>query len=476
MSKVPKNALTTDAGFVGKLPFRTKLFYGLGELNQSIPYTIISMYIMFFFTDCVGISPVVAAAVVMIAKVWDGINNPLMGWISDRATFKGGRRKPFIIFSAVPIALFFILMWAPITFEGQAAKSLFFGSAYFLFATASTMFAIPYYALGMELTDDYSERTSVANIRATVSMLLGLVFIALSGAILDAFDNAPMGYFVLAIIIAVVSVPPILLVYFKIPERQVAPCEPTEAKIKHGFWQSVKSFIFNRPLNCANIMTMMNKMATGIFEGFLVYYATYWLGRGNESTLFLAVAAIFWMLSLPVWKKVGQMKGKRFVYIAVSIVWIIGSLLYLVPGFNSSGIFPYVITSIIGFGYGYARVIPPAMVPDIADYDELKYGRRREGQIYGVWNMFGVFGAAIAMMPVSMVLERVGYVAGAQQSELALNTIRWVMALGPAIPLVIGIIATAAYNISHKKYDQIRQELDRMRTENCAEEEAAVVQ
>jgi GPH family glycoside/pentoside/hexuronide:cation symporter len=452
----PKNSLNTSPCFVGKLKFSEKFFYGLGEVNQTVTYTIISMFIMIFLTDVAGISPIGAATIIMVCKIWDGINNPLMGIISDRTRSRWGRRRPYILWAAIPTAVFYIMMWSPVAIEGEFMKMLYYGGAYFLFATASSVFAIPYYSLGMELTDDYDERTSVSNFRTTIGLLFGFVAIILAGEFTST-DDPKTGFFMMGIALAVLSVIPILLVFFKTKERYTFQAtNKNDYKLKEGF-----SLFKNGPFVWSCVIIFTNKIGIAIYEGFLVYYLTYWLKREDELTIMLLIGMVAWLASLPLWKLITKKTDKRFAYILTSAIWIIGSLMYLIPGVGSTSILPYIIQVVIGLGYGYAHVVPAALVPDVADLDELKTGKRREGLIWGMWNMFNVFGAAVAMMPVSMVLTAVGYVPNVPQTGAALSAMPLIMALGPSIIVLLGIIATLFYSIDKKRYKEIRAELEK---------------
>lgn len=143
-----------------KLSRATKIIYGAGDLGFSLTSTIVGAYFLFFLTDVVQIKPTVAGIAILIGKTWDYINDPLIGHLSDRTRSRWGRRRPFLLFGAIPFALAFIMMWYIPPFTSSIALTVYYAVAYVVFDTAATFVYMPYFALTPELTEDYDERTS----------------------------------------------------------------------------------------------------------------------------------------------------------------------------------------------------------------------------------------------------------------------------------------------------------------------------
>ncbi|MFN2281308.1 MAG: MFS transporter, partial [Anaerolineales bacterium] len=146
-----------------KLPTARKLMYGAGDIGFSLTSTIMGVYFLIFMTDVVGLRPAIAGIPILVGKVWDFVNDPIFGYISDRTRTRWGRRRPFLLFGALPLALTFTMLWYRPPFESTTALVAYYSIAYLIFEASATMLYMPYFALTPELTSDYDERTSLTS-------------------------------------------------------------------------------------------------------------------------------------------------------------------------------------------------------------------------------------------------------------------------------------------------------------------------
>ena len=170
-----------------RLGRREKWIYGSGDLGFSLTNTILNVYLALFLTDVVGVTPAVAAIAFFIGSTWDYINDPIVGYLSDRTHTRWGRRRPFLLFGAVPFAAAFCLLWWRPPIETTLGLGIYYAAAYALFDTAATFVYMPFYALTPELTDDYDERTGLTSRRMFFSILGTLIAFTLPLAIVDGF-------------------------------------------------------------------------------------------------------------------------------------------------------------------------------------------------------------------------------------------------------------------------------------------------
>lgn len=441
-----------------KLSPVTKLIYGTGRGVETLTFEAISIFYLYFLTDIVHLSPVTAALVLLFPRLWEGICNPIMGAISDRTHSRFGRRKPYMIGSALPIAVFFMLMWIPINLGTQTYTAVFYGLMFFVFATAEAAFLVPYYSIGIEMTTDFDERTSVTTYRELVGMIFGLIAATVPSLLVHSFANAKTGYMVMGAVLAVACGLIVLFVGLNSKERTVVETEKPVYSLK----EMLKPIAQNKQFLHVTVIYFMAKFAYMAVESFQVYFYTYWVGKPSLLPAFLLTSCVAWVIGTPFFKKVLEKKGKRFTYILSASFWIVFSLFYLVVPRNAPIYVFFIMQFFGGLGWGYCHVIPPSMLADTTDLDELITGQRREGLMYGTWGLFGLIGGAIAMTPIMYILQKSGYVANSVQPQSALNAIRGIMALGASIPMSIGIIATLRYNITKKRHAEIRAKIEDM--------------
>ncbi|NOQ40777.1 MAG: MFS transporter, partial [Anaerolineales bacterium] len=158
-----------------ELTRRTKLMYGVGDIGFSLTSTILAAYYAIFMVDVIGLRPGIAAIAIFIGKSWDYINDPIFGYISDRTRTRWGRRRPFLLFGALPLALTFTMLWYSPGFESTFALAAYYSVAYIIFEASATLLYMPYFALTPELTSDYDERTSLTSYRMFFSILGSLL-------------------------------------------------------------------------------------------------------------------------------------------------------------------------------------------------------------------------------------------------------------------------------------------------------------
>jgi GPH family glycoside/pentoside/hexuronide:cation symporter len=152
-----------------RLPLSSKLAFGAGDLGPAIATNIASFFQHFFLTTVAGISPLAAGTILLVVKLWDSVNDPLMGWLTDKTVSRHGRRRPWLLYGAVPFGLLFFLQWL-VPPLGDAGKIAYYLLIALLFDTAFTVVNVPYTALTPELTRDYDERTSLNSYRFAFSI------------------------------------------------------------------------------------------------------------------------------------------------------------------------------------------------------------------------------------------------------------------------------------------------------------------
>lgn len=440
---------------------RTKWFYGFGDIGFSLTNTILSVYFALFLTDVVGVKPSVAALAIFIGSTWDYVNDPLVGYLSDRTHSRWGRRRPFLLFGALPFALAFMLLWWKPPFESITALAIYYSLAFALFDTAATFVYMPFYALTPELTSDYDERTSLTSIRMLFSIMGSLIAFTLPLWIVGGFnpENASK-VMVMGVTFGLLSAIPLLLVFTNTRERpEFMKLEPT-LSVK----ESVKLTWQNKPFVFGLTMFLFNGVTMSIIQVILLYYIKYVVERESQSDLIMASIFVVAMLTLPIWEWTSRRLNKRWAYISgISFLAVVLLILSALTPQTSLTVI-MVLCVLAGVGVSAMHSLPWAILPDAIEYGEWKTGERQEGMYYSLITLAQKVASSIAVPAALLILENSGYIANsASQPESAISGIRFVAGPLPAITLTLGILFTLLYPLGRERHHQITRELEAKR-------------
>jgi GPH family glycoside/pentoside/hexuronide:cation symporter len=443
-----------------RLTRRTKLLYGVGDVGFSLTSTIIGAYFAIFLTDVVGIAPATAAIAIFIGRTWDYVNDPLIGYLSDRTRTRWGRRRPFLLFGALPFALVYLLMWYRPPIESQVGLAVYYAAAYVLFDTAATLVYMPYFALTPELTSSYDERTSLTTYRMFFSIFGSLLAFTIPLLIVGSFQpqNAPR-VLLMGAIFAFASALPLLVVFFGTRERQEYSRQD-EPKLLDSLRAAGK----NKPFVFSMIIFLLTWISVDILQAMLLYFIKYAMNREAESDLIMATIFIVAILVLPFWNWASRRLNKRMAYAAGIAFWAVVqlALITLSPGTPLPLIL--LLCALAGVGVSAAHVLPWSMIPDAIEWDEWQTGKRHEGMFYSLVTLAQKVASSAAIPLVLLMLQATGYVPGAaQQPQSAILGIRLAVGPIPAGLLVIGIIFALLYPLSRDSHRKIVLELEARR-------------
>ncbi len=439
-----------------KLPTLTKIIYGFGDIGFSMTGTIIAAYFPIFLTDVIGIAPAVAAIALFIGKSWDYINDPLIGHLSDRTRSRWGRRRPFLLFGALPYGLAFAFLWWKPPLETQTALMVFYTFMFVLYDAAGTFVSMPYFALTPELTEDYDERTALTGYRMFFSILGGLISFVVPMMIINQMspDNAAR-VFRMGLIFALASALPLLLVFWQTREK------PYFNKLERpGLIPSLKAALKNRPFVFSAVIYLFTWTSMHIIEANLLYYIKYVVNRENMSEVIMATIFVTAIVSLPLWDWISKKFNKRLAYIYGISFWAVVQILLITVTAASPLFYLFSLCVLAGLGVGAAHVLPWAMIPDAIEVDELETGERHEGMFYSLVTLMGKATNSIAVPLALAVLDFSGYIPNAlEQPRSTLTGIRLVVGPIPAVLLVGGIIFAIFYPLSRKQHHDVVHEL-----------------
>ena len=443
-----------------ELTRRTRWIYGSGDIGFSLTQTIIAAYFAIFLTDVVGIAPAVAAAAIFIGRTVDYINDPLVGYISDQTRSRWGRRRPFLLFGALPFGLVFALMWWIPPIENPITLAVYYGILFAIYDTAFTFVSMPYFALTPELTSNYDERTDLTTTRMFFSILGGLIAFTIPLMIVDGFrpENASR-VLLMGGIFGLVAALPLFGVFFGTRERE----EFMEIS-QPSIWKSLKAAGTNRPFMFGLGIYLFTWVAVSIIETVLLFYIKYVVQRESQSDVIMATIFVIAMIALPLWQWASRRYDKRLAYI-IGIAFLAAVLLTMASLTPSVPLeFLLVLCALAGIGVAAAHVLPWAILPDAIEYGEYQTGERHEGMFYSLVTLGQKIATSVAVPAALLVMDATGYVANSESlNQTAVNGIRIVAGPIPAALMLAGIVFALVYPLGRDRYTEIAQGLEERR-------------
>ncbi|MEP0857691.1 MFS transporter [Trichocoleus sp. ST-U3] len=454
-----------------KLKLSTKLAYGAGDVGAAITANIGVFYTAYFLTDVAGIAAGLATWILLIGKVWDAVNDPVVGVLSDRTNSpRWGRRLPWMLYGAIPFGITFFLQWLVPRFSANDSANQWGLFWYYivisiLFNSFYTAVNLPYTALTPELTQDYNERTNLNSYRFAFSIGGSIVSVIVFGIIAALIPNDRIQqYLVMGVVCAILSVLPIYWCIWGTRDRILARAaqNPTfEQPVSLPILEQVRIVLSNRPFLYVVGIYLCSWLAVQVTAAIIPYFVLSWMRLSDAvvAQVILAVQGTA-LLMLFIWSKLSQRYGKKAVYFMGMSVWIIAQagLFFLQPGQIA---FMYVLGVMAGFGVSTAYLIPWSMLPDVIELDELKTGQRREGIFYSFMVFLQKVSLAVAVALVLKSLEWNQYIRSTPenlapiQPDSALLAIRIAIGPLPTIALIGGLILAYFYPLTREVHADI---------------------
>ncbi len=446
-------------GKKGTLSFWTKVIYGSGDLGFSMNNSIIAAYFPIFMMDVVGMSPGLVAIILFVGRSWDYINDPIIGFLSDRTRTRWGRRRPFLLFGALPFALSFILLWLSPNFS-QTGLIIYYSLGYIVYEAMATIVYMPYYALTPELTEDYDERTQLTSFRMVFNILGSLTAYVFPMLVIGSMvPENTRRVLLMSVIAGAIAATPLFGVFLGTREKK----EYFEEK-KPKFIPSLKAAFRNRPFIFGAGIYLLTWMTILVIETNLLIYIKYIIHREGQSSLIMACIFVTAIFALPLWTWASKHWNKRFAYIIGAAFWAVVMIALILVSAQTPFWVILILCVLAGIGVSAAQVMPWSIIPDAIEWDEWKTYERHEGMFYSLITLMGKVANSITVPLSLVILEVTGYQAAtAVQSESALMGIRMLIGPIPALLLIGGIVFALFYPLSRQQHQQIVKELRKRR-------------
>ncbi len=423
------------------------------RIGFGIMGTLFGVYLMKFATDVLLIAPAVMGFLIAASRFWDGVSDPLIGYLSDRTSSRLGRRRVWMFWAAVPMGLGLVAMWSPPTMLDATWLVIWMGAALLLYETASTAFFVPHGALGVELTPNYHERTRLYGYSHMIG-IFGTVLGLSSLQLMIMSDDKRTFAVALSLLAAIVVTVLVLWTTRILPERL-----DYQGRGSRSPFKSFADVFINKH---ARLLLLVYGIETfgGATLGILTPYAVeYVIFLTDQLVAILIVNQLPQFLLAPLWIWLSKYFGKRNLWISATLLSAVsfGSL-YFTPAGPS--LYVYVCVFFAGIGQGAGAVLAPAIQADIIDYDEYLTNERKEGSYLAVWNLIRKCAASVTVFIVGIMLQFSGFEPNVAQTEGTQGMIRSMLALMPAAFYVIGALLLLRFSFNEEEHSEVRLELD----------------
>jgi GPH family glycoside/pentoside/hexuronide:cation symporter len=448
---------------IEKLSIREKIGYGLGDAAANLVFQTMLVFQLSFYTDTFGITAAAAGTLLLVARFWDAIFDPLMGVVADRTKTRWGKFRPWVLWTAVPFgAMGFIAFLTPDF--GPSGKLIY---AYVTYITLMMVYSannLPYSAMSGVLTGDIGERTSLSSYRFVCAMTAAFIVQGLALPMVKYFGqgNDVKGYQATMGIFGALCVVLFLITFLTTRER----IQPDPAQ-KSSIGQDFADLARNGPWIVLFGLTILVFITLSMRGGVMVYYWRYFMNREDLFSLFNVCGLGSTIVGILLSKSLAMRYGKKNVFIVgLAFTTLFMALFVVLP--RGAVTAAFIVEMLRQFAYGPTIPLLWAMMADVADYGEWRTGRRAtavvfSGIVFGLKAGLG-FGGAIG----GWLLSLYGYVPNVSQPEGVLAGIRMTASVFPSIPFFLGVVCLFFYQIDKQLNIRITDELAERRKKFAA--------
>ena len=441
---------------VEKLNLKTRLGYGIGDIAICLYWSGVGLYLLYFYTDVVGISPALAGLIYGIGMFWDAITDPFMGYVAERTRTKWGVYRPYLLFGNIPLALSFVLLfWVP-PFEG-AALFLFLLFANLLHRTCFTLVSVPFSSLTPRITSDSQERTNLTGFRmlgaqtgTNLMALLAFPVIFWVGG-----EDESRGFVVLAAIAGLTALAIHAITFLTVKEPSN---DQGIERVGGSLSEAAKAIKKNRPFWLVFSATLIVGITTIFFGNNLIYYTKYALNLHEHQGTILFTSGIVAFLSIPIWWIISNNIGKKLTWLASSTITLLALMIFYLYEIDTLMELLFLV-AFIGFGSGAGGILFWSMLPDTIEYGEVHTGVRSESSLYGFMTFAQKGSIAFAIIILGIVLDFIGFQANEIQSDSTISSMKAIMTLIPSVGVALSLIIIYFYPIDAKMHKDLLRQL-----------------
>lgn len=420
--------------------------YGSGDFAIELVINSVIFYLLYYYTDVFLIPSAIAGTIILVSRLLQAMMNPIVGLLSDKTETRWGKKRPFILFTAVPLGLFFFLVFAPAGILTDYKLVYAFISS-ILFLAAFSFTAIPYTSLASVITHDSRERSLVSAWRMGFALMGSLVAAGATRPLASLFENEAVGFRVTSLLYGILVVIILLITFSSTSEKRIV-------KTGLGPVAGFKDFALirkNGPFLLIAISSLFFYMALNTLAATVNYYFKYVLNA--EHLIAVAFVALFATagLAIPLFIAIAEKWGKKNAFLSAAVFFFLVLMTSFFAGIQGIKL-TLVILVLSGVGISGIFLFPWSLMPDTVEYMQWKTGVRREGMLYGFFILFFNSSAAMAGLVTGMGLDLSGYIPNVAQDVTAKHGIFLLMTIVPAVSILIGSVLLYFYPIDEEMH------------------------
>ena len=433
--------------------------YGIGDYAICLYWSGVSLYLLYFYTDIVGISPYAAGLIYGLGIMWDAFTDPFMGFLAERTRSKMGSYRPYIHYGSIPLALSFVLLlWVP-PFEGTSLI-IFLLVVNIIHRTCFTVVSVPYSSLTARITDNSDERTILTSSRMLSAALGTFSISALGFPVVLYFGGGEesLGFIYLGIVSGLIAIFILKITVYFVEERGFK----ANKKELPTFLEVARSVSKNYPFWIVFSAIIILISTYLMFNNNLIYFTKYALGLHEYQGLILGTLNGATLFAVPFWTYAALKIGKKNTWLLAMIALLIGfSIFYYYP-ISDLNTLLYILV-FIGFGNGATGVLFWSMLPDTIEYGEWKSGIRTESSLYGFMTFAQKGAIGIAVFILGIALTGIGFEPNQEQSEETLKALKNLMSIIPLIGVCISFALLYFYPIDKNFHEKLIKDIENRR-------------